>query len=178
MASKKNWTDFIPAEEPDYLYGDGIDQWEALSTGSTFSRDWILLETHQQNVHDRSHGDAIIVGDWKLIKWNTTCPSMENTWYFPSDELISTNNYTVQCDAPPVVDSTQCNLDWCLFNLLTDPCEHIDLSSDFPSKVQELQKLLQVFESTAVEQGNNGECNPLGVEMNGAIVLQPCDLTQ
>ena len=62
---------FAPAGEPPYLLGDGIDVWATLSTGAPSPRDWLLLETHP--AAHTVHGDAIIVGDWKIYRRGPEC---------------------------------------------------------------------------------------------------------
>jgi hypothetical protein len=62
---------FAPAGEPPYLLGDGVDVWATLSTGAPSPRDWLLLETHP-DAHT-VHGDAIIVGDWKIYRRGPEC---------------------------------------------------------------------------------------------------------
>jgi arylsulfatase A-like enzyme len=57
---------FAPAGEPPYLLGDGVDVWATLSSGAPSPRDWLLLETHPEP--HTVHGDAIIVGDWKIYR--------------------------------------------------------------------------------------------------------------
>ena len=62
---------FAPAGEPPYLLGDGVDVWATLSTGAPSPRDWLLLETHP-DAHT-VHGDALIVGDWKIYRRGPEC---------------------------------------------------------------------------------------------------------
>jgi arylsulfatase B len=62
----RDFRDFAPPGEPPYLLGDGVDVWKTLSTGAPSPRDWLLLETHPDP--HTVHGDAIIVGDWKIYR--------------------------------------------------------------------------------------------------------------
>lgn len=74
MASGQSWENFVSKDEPPYLLGDGMNVWPTLSTGAPSPRDWLLLETHPEEDTARVHGDALIVDDWKIIKWNQTNP--------------------------------------------------------------------------------------------------------
>lgn len=46
IAAGQPWTAFIPADEPPYLYGDGMDVSATLLHGEPSPREWVLLETH------------------------------------------------------------------------------------------------------------------------------------
>ena len=76
LASGRNWSDFTPPTDPPFQIGDGMDVWESLSTGSPSPRDWLLLEAHPRNTTGQGHGDALLLGDWKIIRW----------WLSPEEE--------------------------------------------------------------------------------------------
>jgi len=178
MASGTNWTNFIPPNEPPYQYGDGMDVWSTLSTGAPSPRDWVLLETHPTGATDRVHGDGLIYQDWKLIKWNNTMPQVENGWFPPPGQDPSKVDYLVKCNGiqPSKVDPTECNKDWCLFNITADPCEYNNVASDHPNIVKQLINMLEPFQATAVPPVAPSECKPIQVPIPndpGNVAWQP-----
>ena len=128
MAAGEDWTKHIPKDEPPYQLGDGVNNWPMLSSGGkpgSSARDWLLYETHPADDKGREHGDALVVGDMKIIKWGQTMPQDENGWYPPPGQDANSTTYLLPCkdeatgkprqgDAP---DSKQCHDDWCLFNV-------------------------------------------------------------
>jgi arylsulfatase A-like enzyme len=77
MAAGKPWTQFIPQNEPPYLAGDGVDNWPMLRAGGavgTSARNWLLYETHPVGQTGRTHGDAFVLGDLKVIRTAQVCP--------------------------------------------------------------------------------------------------------
>ena len=183
MASGRNWTDFIAADEPPYLLGDGLDVWDALSSGdaSRSPRDWLLLETHPRNATDRVHGDAFIKGDWKILRWQYS-PDEENTWHPPPGQDPAAVSYSLGCPPPPAPpagnDTKQCSTDrgFCLFNVTADPCEQVDLSAQHPEVVAQLVALLGPFMDTAVPELQPLGPQPLAVPWDdGKKVWAPSD---
>jgi arylsulfatase A-like enzyme len=154
MASGRNWTEFISADEPPYLLGDGLDVWDALSSGdaSRSPRDWLVLETHPRNASDRIHGDAFIKGDWKILRYQYS-PDEENAWHPPPGQDPSKVAYQLGCPPPPAnISASQCSQSagWCLFNVSADPCEQNDLAAQHPDIVAQLVAQLGPFMDTAV----------------------------
>lgn len=183
MASGANWTTFIPPTEPPYQLGDGMDVWSSLSTGAPSPRDYILLETHPANASDgdRVHGDGLIVGQWKLLRWGPTMPQVENGWFPPPGQDPANTTYTVNCGGPPPskVDPNACGgSSWCLFDIDADPCEYNDVSAQHPDIVDQLKARLATFQATAVPPLVPTGCNsvPVRVYPSQALAWWPCDL--
>lgn len=173
---------FSPDGEPAFQYGDGLNLWPSLSSTGNQSksarrRDWVLLETHPPSASSRSHGDALIIGDMKLIKWNETNPPIEGGWVPPPGEDTATTKYSIDCKGDaPTLDPSQCHTHWCLFNITADPCEYKDLSNELPEVVSSLVRQLEVFQTTAVTTGAADGCSPVAVKLSsGDIVWAPCD---
>ena len=62
--SGKDWRSVVPAGEPEYLEGDGVNLWDVLSSAPgtpAAARDYIILETHTEVAEDRIHGDAFLL---------------------------------------------------------------------------------------------------------------------
>lgn len=182
MASGTNWTSFVPPTEPPYLPGDGLNVWPAISSGAASPRDWVLLEAHPPNTTgaDRVHGDGLIVGQWKLLRWGAVMPQVENGWFPPPGQDPNTVNYTVQCGGSPPgkVDPNACGSDWCLFNLAEDPCEYHDVSAANPQILAQLQAQLAVYQATAVPPLVPTGCHSVTVPAypSQALAWWPCDL--
>jgi len=159
MASGKNFSSFVSPTEPRYLPVDGQDIWDVLASGdeSLSPRDWLLLETHPVGASDRAHGDALIVGDMKILKWQDS-PEEENLWHSPPGQDPLSVKYTFDCRPPTSLPSLkQCNggadgNSWCLFNITADPCETTDLSSAHPEIVAALVERLNAYMQFAVPQ--------------------------
>jgi len=118
-----------------------------------------------------SSGDSLIVGDWKLLKVGSINPSQEYGWPSPPGENTATTQYSVNCNGTPpsVVSGTQCTQSFCLFNLSEDPCEYVDVASQYPEKVAELTARLEAFQVSAVEQGTSGPCSATQVSIDGIL---------
>lgn len=173
-----NWTDFIPANEPPYQYGDGMDVWQTLATGAPSPRDWLLLETHEPNAADQCHGDALIVGDWKIIKTGPTNPPEEDGWFPPPGQDPASVNYEIKCGKIPAAqpNKNECADQYCLFNVTADPCEVHNLADQHPEVVKQLKARLQPFQATSVPPTQPVGCDPVKVKLpNGALAWQPCD---
>ena len=117
-------------------------------------------------------GDAVIVGDWKLIKIASINPPSEFGWPAAPGEDTATTNYSVQCNGaqPSEVDGSQCTESFCLFNLADDPCEYNDLAAQYPKKVAELTAILDSFQPSAVESGTSGPCSPVEIIFEDTLV--------
>lgn len=179
MASGRNWTEFIPPGEPPFALGDGLDAWDMLATGAPSPRDWLLFETHPPGASDRVHGDALQVGDWKILKYGTVMPAEEDGWFPPPGQAPTTVRYTLGCPYPPPPKPTAdaCRTKFCLFNVTGDPCEQHDVAGDHPDIVAALRARLAEFAATAVPQvAPDGSCDPVKVPMpGGGLAWQPCD---
>lgn len=187
MSGSAEWQSFAPEGQPPFEEGDGLDLWPALAAGAPAMspRDWLLVETHPTDAQcgSRVHGDALLVGDWKLVRLDTQISRPdENGWFPPPGQDPSSTPYMVRCSASGAAprtgsapDPKQCVCSWCLFNVTADPCEYTDLAPQFPGVVAELQERLTNFSRTAVPPVQPSGCAPLRVPLpNGALVWQPC----
>jgi len=144
--------------EPPLELGDGLDAWRTLATGAKSPRTEIIHEAHptgpQMNGTDDGNGQAIRVGDFKLIyekgpEWHGP---PNDLWYESFSEPL---NYTHTVKCGPIPSSTSedyCHPDKlpCLFNVKEDPCEYKDLSRSMPHKVHQLIARLRVYQRTSV----------------------------
>lgn len=156
MAAGKSWKNFVSKDEPEYIYGDGVDQWEFLSGQTTESpRKWLLLEAHPESDSDQVHGNAIIVGDMKLVQIGPTMPAGENGNFLPPGQNKADQKYLLSCgidipkDGP--ANQTECKWPhWCLFNVTADPCEYNNIADSNVQLVANLKLELAKFQATAV----------------------------
>jgi len=162
----------VPAGEPPYLLGDGIDVWDMLSSGAESPRDEIVQECHPGGAHT-GHGNSITVGRWKAVR-AAMVPGMEAGWNVPPGEEGHCIASQIKCDpaGPPAHYSRrQCMDQYCLFDVDADPCEYHDLAARHPQIVHRLTTRLQAYQATAVAQVVAEGCDP--VITNGA--WRPCD---
>ena len=176
--SGADWTSFAPPGEPPYLPGDGLDAWATLANCSAV-RDWLLLETHPPGAPDRVHGDGVIVGGMKLVRFGPTMPADENGWFPPPGQDPHTTHYTLACPGVvpgPAPHPKACFDAACLFNLTADPCETTDVSAAHPDVVAALQARLDAFAATAVPPVGPSGCDPVKVLLpDGTLAWRPCD---
>ena len=179
---------FAPPGEPPYEAGDGLDVWSSIASGgsSPSPRDWVLLEAHRGATY-LTHGDGLIVGDWKLLQVGPQCPVMENSWIPPPGQNASVTPYFLQCGGAngprvgPAPNATQCNYPRaCLFNITGDPCEYDDVAAAHPDVVATLQARLATLSATAVPPIVPAGCMPRIVQVRAsdgglAPAYQPCD---
>ena len=150
------WRRLVPSTEPMFLpdLGDGIDNWAMLSGSSAVSRRTELL--HECHADRRGLGDALTVGDWKILRQNVKplIFSNEEGWFPPPGQDPNTTTYALACGAepPPIDGSHLCNETFCLFAMDTDPCEHHDVAFKNPGVVQRLVKRLKDYQATVDEQ--------------------------
>ena len=175
---------FAPPGEPPYTVGDGLDVWASIASGGTAAspRDWVLLEMHNNGTF-LTHGDGLIVGDWKLLQIGPQCPSVENGWIAPPGEDIHSTPYFVHCPGPRsglAPDAGACVFPAaCLFNVTADPCEYDDVAAKHPAVVADLKARLATF--TAVPPATGSGCSPnvVQVRCSDGVGLcpayQPCD---
>eukprot|EP00966_Prymnesium_polylepis_P321356 7377670-Prymnesium_polylepis.1 len=189
MASGRSWTNFVPKREAPYVLGDGVDNWPMLKAGGasgSSARDWLLYETHEAGRAERTHGDALVVGDLKLIKTGNINPSNENGWHVPPGEDGNATTYTVAERCGPSLrvgnaDTSECASEWCLFNITADVCEYYNLAGQRPDDVARLVKRLADFQATAVPTIEPEGCEPVKVPnsvwepSHGGSSWQPCD---
>lgn len=190
MASGRPWTESIPRGEPPYALGDGVDNWPMLTSGGapgSSARDWLLYETHAPGQEQRTHGDAFVLGDLKIVRTAQVCPADEDGWHVPPGEDENATRYAIapRCgggalrtgDAP----AKQCVLEWCLFNITADACEYHDLAAQRPHDVARLVERLAAFQATAVPDIEPEGCQPVAVPNSrweptaDGSSWQPCD---
>jgi arylsulfatase A-like enzyme len=182
----KNVNELKPRADPSFLYGDGVDLWSTLSKGEPSARDHILLETHPTAATNRTRGDALIVGDWKIVRVADTLNNqIQDGWFAAPGEDINATNYSIDCLADLKEGKSrpeaQCQEDFCLFNLREDPCEYRNVAKANPAVLQSMLKKLEEFQATAVLEEGVYDCVPVLVnleEVDGASesVWRPCDL--
>jgi arylsulfatase B len=170
MASEgqgQDWQSFKPIDDPPFQVGDGLNLWSSLSKGDSSSRDFILLETHPKEAINRTRGDALILGDWKIVRVTDTLNNqMQDGWFAPPGEDFQTINYSIRCDSGASLKegksrpAGQCQSAWCLFNLREDPCEYHDVSRTNPAILQSLVEKLEEFQATAVLDEGVYDCLP------------------
>lgn len=179
-ASGKDWSEHLHPGDAPLVYGDGVNVWNMLSTGAPSPRDWILLESHPQDAteEERFHGDALIVGDWKLLRYvQSGNTKIQNGWFPPPGQDPTVTPYTVKCDPPPTsANTTDCQSEWCLYNIAMDPCEYYDVSKDHPDVMIDMLAHMREFQQTSVYDGVTSCMPAVMVLDNGARVWQPCDM--
>mmetsp|Transcript_50150 Transcript_50150/g.167562 ORF Transcript_50150/g.167562 Transcript_50150/m.167562 type:complete len:529 (-) Transcript_50150:176-1762(-) len=190
MASGRPWAASIPPGEAPYLEGDGVDNWPMLRAGGapgSSARDWLLYEVHPgDRWAPHSHGDALVLGDLKLIRTGKVNPAEEDGWHPPPGEDTTATRYAVgeRCDRSLRVgtaEAGQCAEEYCLFNVTADACEYHDLAAERPADVARLLRRLDRFRATAVPVVRPEGCEPVRVPNSrwGAgfrgVSWQPCD---
>jgi len=182
MAAGTSWTNFIPKDEPGYELGDGLDLWPWLSGQVTKSpRDWLVYEAHPDADFNESHGEALVVGDWKIIKTGHTNPQDENGNFLPPGQPSGSENYLLSCGQAtpregPAEDLKECSERFCLFNVTADPCEYHNVADQHQDVVATLRKRLEAFQATAVPPVKPEGCLPIQINVTGVgPAWQPCD---
>jgi len=166
----------LPAGEPPFVLGDGLDVWPSLSNGSSV-RTEILYECQPAN-GTKYHGNALRVGDWKISWLGNLNNIRQRRWPTAPGQDPSKINYSVLCNLSqqPTEDvSQQCSKQFCLFNITADPCEYNDVSSSFPDVLGVLINRLAEYQRTAVPAVNATECGCAPLTSFGA--LRPCNAT-
>lgn len=186
MASGRPWTDFVPETEPAYQIGDGLNNWPLMSGGDS-ARDWLLYEAHpidEISENSNFHGNAMVLGDMKIIRTGTVNPHDENGHFPPPGQDPASTSYLIMAngrcgDRPPRVgpaNGTECSSEYCLFNITADPCEYHNLADEFPGIVRNLVQYIRRFQNTAVPVVENEGCEPVRLQLpGGGSAWQPCD---
>jgi len=146
----KPWSTILANGEPPFQLGDGVDAWHSLSTGSPSPRTEIIHESHPTG-NDDGHGQAVRVGDFKLILKKSPGWTAGDSWYESGSDPSKYTN-VIDCGGPPPKASAPdyCDSFPCLFNIRQDPCEYHDLSKSMPDKVAQLKQTLQKYQRTSV----------------------------
>ncbi|XP_053373795.1 arylsulfatase B-like [Mercenaria mercenaria] len=132
---------------------DGINQWEAISTGGKSKRSEIVYNLDNAFLAQQGHA-AIRVGDFKLIQGY---PGPFRDWYKPEqiyDDNINTSNESEHYSRLVDRDFAKMKGIWSgegLYNLRDDPTEHYDLTDQHPDIVQSLKARLEEHRQSLVE---------------------------
>lgn len=159
-------------DQPGFPGVDGINQWPYL-TGSVSEspRTELPLASRSAAHEDVNKTDpmggsaALIVGDYKLVRFAQQCTSSptflptlsfsltgrlvaDAMWMGPNYPNASTGGPSRPLE--PVVD---CGVDGCLYNIITDPGEHVDLARDpaHAATLAKLQARAHALDITAIE---------------------------
>ena len=135
----------LSQEEPHFPPVDGLNIWPYLiGKSDTSPRQEIPLSYH-----------SLIQGNFKLI-WRDKVP--ESSWTGPR----SPNGSSTQEGLDVVVDCR----DGCLFNVAEDRGEHVDLSEQYPIKVQAMQRRLIELRKDFFENNDRGmDSCPVGIDV-------------
>eukprot|EP00038_Savillea_parva_P024452 m.44021 g.44021 ORF g.44021 m.44021 type:complete len:713 (-) comp6481_c0_seq1:101-2239(-) len=191
----------LPASEPPFEQGDGMDVWDYLRGAAPQSpRTEVLHEAHPQGSTE-GNGAALRVGDLKVViktgsSWSRGSGIGTNDgWYGgpQSSDNVSGSycinpadvpHLSVTCGPPPkdLVDGFPCeknNSLPCLFNVTADPCEQVDLSAALPDQLAAILARLAVYQQAAVPTNvtanpDGGKC-PYVAEVNGVKAWVPCE---
>merc|ERR1712048_1097767 len=142
------------------------------STGKEVRHE-IIKECHQDLAE---HGNALTVGDWKILQFGSIHPAMETGWVPPPGQTSSTIMYQLPCELskqPKSVDHDECTKEFCLFNVTADPCEYENLAAEYPNVVASLKKRLAEYQATSVPPIKSEDCGCQPVVRKGA--WRPCD---
>eukprot|EP00037_Helgoeca_nana_P029575 m.354720 g.354720 ORF g.354720 m.354720 type:complete len:600 (+) comp28002_c0_seq38:18-1817(+) len=191
----------LPADEPPFLLGDGVDVWDHLRGASeTSPRTEVLHEAHPAGSTE-GNGAALRMGDLKVViktgsSWSTGSGIGSNDGWFggPGSSDTKSGSYclksadvsklVVQCGPPPADFKTgyPCesnNTAPCLFNVTADPCEQVDVSKTLPKELLAILGRLAIFQAAAVS--TDAHINPDGAgcpyitEIDGVKVWMPCE---
>eukprot|EP00040_Diaphanoeca_grandis_P010270 m.52516 g.52516 ORF g.52516 m.52516 type:complete len:531 (+) comp21620_c1_seq1:308-1900(+) len=178
FVSGRNWTDFIADNEPAYQLGDGMDVSSMLiADGGKSPRTWLLYEAHP-NGSDLVHGNAMVLGDMKIIKTGDTNPEGENGNFLPPGQALGSETYAIGCGPlrAGAADQQECKTKYCLFNISADPCEYHNIADAHPDVVAELVDYIKRFQQTAVPPVQPEGCQPVQLPLpGGGHAWQPCD---
>jgi hypothetical protein len=144
-----------------------------ISEGSKSTRDYVLLDTHPAENTDRWNGDAIIVGDWKILRATDSGFNQDQDgWYVAPGEDHITTPYSIRCNdkdqstwkSGKSLPYGDCLTDWCLFNIAKDPCEYHNVAKEHPDILNALLTRLSSYQSTAVKEISVFDCDPVLVD--------------
>ena len=99
----------------------------------------------------------------------------EAGWAPPPGQDPANVTYTLKCNAsgPPTgpPDTKACSTEYCLFNMVSDPCEYNNVAAQHPDIVASIVARLKDYQATAVDSIQPEGCVP--VITDGA--WRPCD---
>lgn len=136
--------------ERPFLPGDGIDNWEALSTGAVSARTEIIHVVQAEGSVLQSH--ALRQGDMKIL-WHpagTDCSKSHPGWYPPPNRSPGYANFTIKCSDPPTTLDACTEEEPCLFNISADPCEHKSIASQNQGMVKAMVSKLAEYRQHAI----------------------------
>ncbi|XP_045163121.2 arylsulfatase J-like [Mercenaria mercenaria] len=151
---------------PDYTNEiDGINQWEAISTGSESNRKELVYNLDSSQQRGSQGHAAIRVGDFKLIQGY---PGPFSDWYKPDqiysdiDDELNENDYYARLATEDkmkqreewIKEGYKHDRKWAgdgLYNLKNDPTEHEDVSESYPDVVNQLKAKLDEYWKSYVE---------------------------
>lgn len=132
---------------------DGIDQWEAISTGGDGKRTEFIYNLDDTDPATQGHA-GIRMGDYKLLVGNV---GIYNGWY-PPDLDYTEEAIAETASFEERVQAGNESL-YKLFNLKDDPNEYINLADSQPEVVQKLLSRMQEYHDQMIPAKNPPE-NP------------------
>jgi len=151
----------VKDNERPFLKGDGVDNWDFIASGGYLpSARTEIIHAAQAEGSDFAF-TSLLVGDMKLLVHpaGTDCGASHAGWYPPPGEDWNYANLTLNevCGEPPAdrnppINSVCTSSNPCVFNLTSDPCEHVDLGADeaYASVLEDLQAALLEYQATTV----------------------------
>lgn len=144
---------------------DGLNQWEAISTGVDSKRKELVYNLDNSEQPDTQGHAAIRVGDFKYIQGY---PGRYRDWYKPDQVYTETSdnlNWHGYHTEPVIefemeqseglgrndVKNTRKWEGEGLYNIIDDPTEHNDLSELYPELVKEMEAKLDEYRKSYVE---------------------------
>lgn len=154
---------------------DGVSVWPTLSAGAPSPRKSVVFYASPL---DRSTvTGAYIQWPWKLIEGNDDFGLMEGNDWFLTPGLSFSMNFTTNCPFPPPAKACDPTSAPCLFNLETDPCEHVSVAGSQPAVLAELRAAIRDIQQSSSPDRSQGEqdpkCLPSTPRHNGS--WYPCD---
>ncbi len=138
-------------DQPGFPGVDGIDQWPYLSGQvSTSARTELPLASRSASHEDVNSTDpqggsaALIVGEFKLVRF----AQQYAMWMGPNYPNASTGG-----PARPDEPVFDCGSEGCLFNIIADPGEHLDLAKNpkYAAVLAKLQARAHALDASAIE---------------------------
>jgi arylsulfatase A-like enzyme len=157
------------ADQPPFVLGDGIEQWQTIVLDPT--RPDPSVDPRTETLHvvhvDSEAGPGVLrVGRLKLFAANDSWAGKNAVWYPTVGQSFARNNFTVRCAVPPpsgpggnasfptppgVGQRGYCDpgIAPCLFDVVADPCEQINLATERAEDVARLLRRLDEYRAFA-----------------------------
>jgi len=130
---------------------DSYNQWPLLSGANTTNpRTEIPIGQYYGGNGNNVLVQGVIVPPYKLLLGNVS----ESFWQGP----LYPNSSTNFAEQEKMV--TKCGTKGCLFNIITDPTEHNDVSDQYPNVVSQLQARIKYYQGT-VFNADRGAVDPI-----------------